>query len=217
MVCTFVILNLKIMMKRFFVSTLFIAILFSLMSSCKKGERVSLNDEKKNRIDTLWNDKVQDTFYDISFGANKSEVIEHIMKYDFSIRDFSNNDIEFKFYPLYGDSFTFGGIEWMQLCADFNGNDEFWLIQFRNAFKDKTIALENYNHIKSRIEKKYLLTEVERKDSTLYAAAAAFCRSGSSAMILCQRFESVNHNIMYEVSLSYFDKARMSVKVSDDL
>ena len=202
-------------MNRYIVSALLVVVLLSHFSSCKKGENILSNE--KNLIDTLWNDQVQNTFYDITFGASKSDVIENIMKHDFVIQDFSETDTEFRFYPKYNKSFLFGGLCWMWINTDFDDNGNLWLIQFSKSFKDKTYALEQYESIKSMIEKKYLLTEIERKDSTLYAADAAFCKKGNTALIYCKRYESLNHEIMYEVALAYLDRTIRKSEVSDEL
>lgn len=55
-----------------------------IVFSCKNNNNVKVSDKDSTKVDTLWNEKVQNEFFDTPFGASKQEVIKNFAKHGFT-------------------------------------------------------------------------------------------------------------------------------------
>lgn len=162
-------------------------------------------EEKESKIDTVWNDKVQDTFFGATFGDSASTVISKFSEHGFVYNlDISSDDL-LRFEPLFRDFFSFGNITWRQLEAKIE-NGRFTAIAFVYGFNDKKIAMIKFNEIKNTISKKYAITPREISDTeTIYSAYDIYGKNDVNAYIGCYRYETNVGEIKVAASLMYYD------------
>lgn len=187
------------------------AIIFGLISCTTKGSTTAENNEK----DTLWNNHIQNVFFDVPFGANKDEVISKFAKHGFLPIKMISNDHIIHFNYTEGKFFTFGGMNWEMLRVEFV-NGKFDFIDFMNYSEDKASALKIYEEVRSAVGKKYLLTDKEPKDTTVYKASVGYGKDKRKVGMSCFRYETINKEIKIGVDLGYCDDS-IDDGVNDEL
>lgn len=133
--------------------------------SCNSNKTASNTEE----LDTVWNEKVQNSFYDLKLGTPTSveQIVNSLEKHGFYfIKEYSTDEsLHFRFHE--SQYFTFGGLTWEMLDI-YREGDVLQAVYFRNSSLDKAESIQNYNYIKDAIENKYLPTSVQPKDTTIY-------------------------------------------------
>ena len=156
-----------------------------IFNSCNSNKTTS----NKEELDTVWNEKVQNSFYDLKLGTPTSveQIVNSLEKHGFYfIKEYSTDEsLHFRFHE--SQYFTFGGLTWEML--------------------------DNYNYIKDAIENKYLPTSVQPKDTTIYEKTLYFGRNNVRAAVSCYRYETVTKKIMIGTELSYSQK---NIKPAND-
>lgn len=169
--------------------------------SCNSNKTASNTEE----LDTVWNEKVQNTFYDLKLGTPTSveQIVNSLEKQGFYfVKEYSTDELlHFRFRQ--SQYFTFGGLTWEMLDI-YREGDVLQAVFFRNSSLDKTESIQNYNYIKDAIENKYLPTSVQPKDTTIYEKTLYFGRNNVGATISCFRYETVSKKIMISTTLSYW-------------
>ena len=171
--------------------------------------------QSKDKIDTLWNEKVQNVFFDTPFGASREGVIKNFAEHGFTLDKSISTDTRLAFNYNKSKYYSFGGMGWEQLNV-YLTNGKFSSIEFYTPSKDKAEAIDTYNSIVNELSGKYKLTTIESKDTTIYGKKAAFSKSNYSAWVVCYRYESVGKEIFYTASLIY-QHDRLINEVSDEL
>lgn len=180
---------------------------------------ISCNNNKtasnKEELDTVWNEKVQDSFYGLKLGspASVEQIAQVLGEHGFYLKKEYSTDETLHFRALQSQYFTFGGLSWEMLDI-FREGDILQTVCFRNSSLDKAESIQNYNNIKNAIENKYLPTLVQPKDTTLYAQTRYFGRNNVEASISCYRYETVGKEIMICTELGYW--TRRHIKSSKD-
>ena len=168
----------------------------------------------KEELDTVWNEKVQNSFYDLKLGTPTSveQIVNSLEKHGFYfIKEYSTDEsLHFRF--LESQYFTFGGLTWEMLDI-YREGDVLEAVYFRNSSLDKAESIQNYNYIKDAIENKYLPTSVQPKDTTIYEKTLYFGRNNVRAAVSCYRYETVTKKIMIGTELSYSQK---NIKPAND-
>ena len=194
-------------------STIFI--LFCLLIeisfiSCNSNKTASNTEE----LDTVWNEKVQNSFYDLKLGTPTSveQIVNSLEKQGFYfVKEYSTDELlHFRFRQ--SQYFTFGGLTWEMLDI-YREGDVLQAVYFRNSSLDKAESIQNYNYIKDAIENKYLPTSVQPKDTTIYEKTLYFGRNNVRAAVSCYRYETVTKKIMIGTELSYSQK---NIKPAND-
>lgn len=189
---------------------------FICFASCKSdGKGNSTTKSNANKIDTIWNDKVQDTFFGVKFGATKDSVIAGLKNQGFYFNTSLSTDNLLHFHSNSGQYFSFGNLNWEMLAIGLN-DGKFNFIRFMNASEDKAAALSNFNSLKNAVSAKYDLTVVAPKDTTIYDCSAVFAKNNKCIAIYCSRYETISKNIMIGVNLEYYD-LNESNEVSSEL
>lgn len=170
--------------------------------SCNNKGANSKNDKSEEELDTIWNDKVQETFFDVTFGDSINDVIAKLENHGFYYNKSISTDVLLHFSSREGQYFSFGNMNW-QMLDIFASNGRFNGIMFMNASDDKASALQNYNNIKKAIENKYSITEKPLNDTTLYAASLVFGKNQTAACVSCYRYETIGGNIKIGTDLTY--------------
>ena len=172
-----------------------------VFNSCNSNKTTS----NKEELDTVWNEKVQNSFYDLKLGTPTSveQIVNSLEKHGFYfIKEYSTDEsLHFRF--LESQYFTFGGLTWEMLDI-YREGDVLQTVYFRNSSLDKAESIQNYNYIKDAIENKYLPTSVQPKDTTTYEKTLYFGRNNVGATISCFRYETVSKEIMISTTLSYW-------------
>lgn len=178
--------------------------------SCNSNKTASNTEE----LDTVWNEKVQNSFYDLKLGTPTSveQIVNSLEKHGFYfIKEYSTDEsLHFRF--LESQYFTFGGLTWEMLDI-YREGDVLQAVYFRNSSLDKAESIQNYNYIKDAIENKYLPTSVQPKDTTIYEKTLYFGRNNVRAAVSCYRYETVTKKIMIGTELSYSQK---NIKPAND-
>lgn len=181
---------------------LYFYIIFSLclfMFSC--GNRTS--SEKKSK-DTVWNNKVQNTFYDMNLGDSISadSIIENLTSRNFTYYEspeerlcFTNND---------GKVFSFGGFDWQNLTVH-RLNGKFQMIEFSVSYTDETEALCNYRIIKNYINRKYKLFNDSVRDQSQLAICTFWGKNNIAGGLTCFKGQVRDGSIRYLIVLEYND------------
>lgn len=178
--------------------------------SCNSNKTASNTEE----LDTVWNEKVQNSFYDLKLGTPTSveQIVNSLEKHGFYfIKEYSTDEsLHFRFHE--SQYFTFGGLTWEMLDI-YREGDVLQAVYFRNSSLDKAESIQNYNYIKDAIENKYLPTSVQPKETTIYEKTLYFGRNNVRAAVSCYRYETVTKKIMIGTELSYSQK---NIKPAND-
>lgn len=181
-----------------------------VFNSCNSNKTTS----NKEELDTVWNEKVQNSFYDLKLGTPTSveQIVNSLEKHGFYfIKEYSTDEsLHFRFHE--SQYFTFGGLTWEMLDI-YREGDVLQAVYFRNSSLDKAESIQNYNYIKDAIENKYLPTSVQPKDTTIYEKTLYFGRNNVRAAVSCYRYETVTKKIMIGTELSYSQK---NIKPAND-
>lgn len=181
-----------------------------VFNSCNSNKTTS----NKEELDTVWNEKVQNSFYDLNLGTPTSveQIVNSLEKHGFYfIKEYSTDEsLHFRFHE--SQYFTFGGLTWEMLDI-YREGDVLQAVYFRNSSLDKAESIQNYNYIKDAIENKYLPTSVQPKDTTIYEKTLYFGRNNVRAAVSCYRYETVTKKIMIGTELSYSQK---NIKPAND-
>lgn len=188
---------------------IFLCQVLFLFSCGKKTSSVN------NKNDSIWNEKVQDKFYDMELGDSLSitDIVTIMYSKGFSFVSVYSNDNQLRFKSSISESFSFGGLHWEHLDI-YRKNDIFTGIDFYNVSKDKTYALEDYKSIKETLQNKYKATPQEPVDTITYAVTNFYGRNNIMAQCYCKRAQSVGKEIFIYTHLCYIYKINI---VSNDL
>lgn len=170
-----------------------------------------------NKPKTVWNDKVQDTFFGMTLGdpVDADFVIKNLRNKGFRFNYTYSTSTLLHFSNMDSEYFSFGGLSWAMLDISID-NGILTSIRFMNSSTDKASALENYNDIKDALEAKYSATPVNPKDTTLYAETSFYGRNNTYASVSCYRYESVSNQIFIGTQILYeTDKGKE--KVNEEL
>lgn len=181
---------------------LFFCVLLGVcLCSCSSNKTASNTEE----LDTVWNEKVQDSFYDLKLGTPTSveQIVNSLGKHGFYfVKEYSTDEL-LHFGTRQSRYFSFGGLSWTMLDI-YRKGDVLQAVAFKNSSLDKAESIHDYNNIKNTIENKYLPTSVQPKDTTTYAQTRYFGRNNIGATVSCYRYETVENKIMIGTTLTYW-------------
>ena len=172
-----------------------------VFNSCNSNKTTS----NKEELDTVWNEKVQNSFYDLKLGTPTSveQIVNSLEKQGFYfVKEYSTDEL-LHFGFRQSQYFTFGGLSW-EILDIYRKGDVLQAVAFKNCSLDKAESIQDYNNIKNAIENKYLPTSVQPKDTTTYEKTLYFGRNNVGATISCYRYETVSKKIMISTTLSYW-------------
>ena len=105
--------------------------------------------------DTIWNDSVQDTFYDATFGDSIPIVKEKLEAHGFRFVSHGSDEESLCFMPKNDKIFEFNNMIWQTLYIQSSKDHKFIGILFLSAFYDKDGALSFYDDLNSYLRYKY--------------------------------------------------------------
>ena len=201
---------------------LFVSIMFAfgMMTACNNQTASDGADIATQEKEIIYNDKIQNTFFDVPFGSSKEDVVTGFAKHGF-YEDYYSTDDRLSFKKKDGgrhgitmNAFSFGGMNWRQLNV-YLSNNQFNSIEFTAAHKTKESALENFDHVLSEVSAKYHLFESPLEDTTSYKRYIGLTKDDQWIIVHCYSYESVSHQRFIGVTLAYGDNNFNNV--SDEL
>lgn len=182
---------------------LFLISMFGLfvLVSCSKNKQNSSNEEK---LDTVWNEKVQDTFYGMKLGdsLDVSTIVSILDAHGFWFVKNYSSEVLLHFKSRQGEYFSFGGLsfEMLDICRN---DGIFTGVGFMNSSNDKASSLDKYSGIKNTMDSKYSPTSITSNDTTVYAVTRYYGKNKVRAVVGCFRYESVGKKILIGTQLGY--------------
>lgn len=173
-----------------------------IVASCNNNKQTNSNGEK---LDTVWNEKVQDTFYGLRLGdsLDVNTIVATLESHGFWFNEECSSKDYLHFRSQKSQYFSFGGIvfEMLDIHRD---NGILTRVDFMNSSKDKASSLDDYEGIKNTVETKYSPTSIMPNDTTTYAKTCYFGKNNIGAKVACFRYESATYKICIGAMLSYY-------------
>lgn len=159
-----------------------------MVASCKDKQTSS----NRGKLDTVWNEKVQDTFYGLRLGdsLDVNTIVSVLNSHGFWFNKKYSTENRLEFSSRQSQYFTFGGLGFEMLSISMN-DGIFTSVRFMNSSKDKASSLDVYSGIKNTMDSKYSPTSVTLNDSTVYAVTRYYGKNKVCAVVSCFRYESV--------------------------
>lgn len=139
-------------MKNILLRFLVLLILVFIIFLCSKHSNVL---GVRQSGDTIWNDSVQDTFYDATFGDSIPIVKEKLEAHGFRFVSHGSDEGSLCFMPKNDKIFEFNNMIWQTLYIQSSKDHKFIGILFLSAFYDKDGALSFYDDLNSYLRYKY--------------------------------------------------------------
>ena len=177
--------------------------LFAAMILVSCDSKTALNSSDEKKLDTLWNEDVQNSFFGISFGASQGEAKESLKRNRLLVQEINDNCIQC--FPVMSDQISYGGISWEYFFAHFC-NGKLYMVVFQSAFSEKEEAIEQYTYARKQMSAKYKVMDVPLRDSTEIARSGIYSKTSRKAGIVCDAGYSDNHVFYYYTELVYVDK-----------
>lgn len=163
-----------------------------------------VNAQEKIKLKIVYSENIQDTFFDVKFGASKKEVIKGFKNHGLDFSKKRSTDDILTFYPSEGN-FSFCGISWKNLTASLS-NDKFFSLGFTALYADEETALKDFELVLSELSSKYEMNELPIEDSNIYKSYLAFSEKENGVMISLEKGEGREGEVIYYISLDYEDK-----------
>ena len=173
------------------------------MNSCGNKQTTS----GKDKLDTVWNERVQDTFYGLVLGkeASVGKIVTTLESHGFYWTKQYSTDELLHFRSRQSQYFSFGGLSWQMLDVE-RTNNILSAVRFMNSGLDKAAALSTYKNIKIAMEAKYSPSAIATTDTTIYAETYYLGRNKVYSTLSCFRYEAVEKKIMIGTRLVYWTK-----------
>lgn len=173
------------------------------MNSCGNKQTIS----GKDKLDTVWNERVQDTFYGLVLGkeASVDKIVTTLESHGFYWTKQYSTDELLHFRSRQSQYFSFGGLSWQMLDVE-RTNNILSAVRFMNSGLDKAAALSTYKNIKIAMEAKYSPSAIATTDTTIYAETYYLGRNKVYSTLSCFRYEAVEKKIMIGTRLVYWTK-----------
>ena len=173
------------------------------MNSCGNKQTTS----GKDKLDTVWNERVQDTFYGLVLGkeASVDKIVTTLESHGFYWTKQYSTDELLHFRSRQSQYFSFGGLSWQMLEVE-RTNNILSAVRFMNSGLDKAAALSTYKNIKIAMEAKYSPSAIATTDTTIYAETYYLGRNKVYSTLSCFRYEAVEKKIMIGTRLVYWTK-----------
>ena len=183
---------------------------------CFVGVTMFMDSCKSEQTKEAFNDSIQGTFFGVSFGADKDELVKKFAEKKLIPDKYSTGDF-LSFQPIGGQRYTFGGLNWEHLNV-YLSDGKFYAILFYHTLKDKAAAIEEGQSLLNYISAKYNLAKEEPKDSStcLIYRGKSKKESEREVAVYVSRYEAVNETIYYGTFLQYVDR-KFEATVSEEL
>ena len=184
---------------------------------CFVGVTMFMDSCKSEQAKEAFNDSIQGTFFGVSFGADKDELVNKFAEKKLIPNMYISTEDFLTFQPIGGQRYTFGGLNWE--CLNVGLSDgKFYAILFYNTLKDKAEAIQEGQSLLNSISAKYNLAKEEPKDSSTYLIYRGKSKKESEreVAVYVSRYEAVDKTIYYGTFLQYMD-GKFEATVSEEL
>lgn len=184
---------------------------------CFVGVTMFMDSCKSEQSKEAFNDSIQGTFFGVSFGADKDELVNKFAEKKLIPNMYISTEDFLTFQPIGGQRYTFGGLNWE--CLNVGLSDgKFYAILFYNTLKDKAEAIQEGQSLLNSISAKYNLAKEEPKDSSTYLIYRGKSKKESEreVAVYVSRYEAVDKTIYYGTFLQYMDR-KFEAIVSEEL
>ena len=184
---------------------------------CFVGVTMFMDSCKSEQTKEAFNDSIQGTFFGVSFGADKDELVNKFAEKKLIPNMYICTEDFLTFQPIGGQRYTFGGLNWE--CLNVGLSDgKFYAILFYNTLKDKAEAIQEGQSLLNSISAKYNLAKEEPKDSSTYLIYRGKSKKESErdVAVYVSRYEAVDKTIYYGTFLQYMDR-KFEATVSEEL
>ena len=173
------------------------------MNSCGNKQTIS----GKDKLDTVWNERVQDTFYGHVLGkeASVDKIVTTLESHGFYWTKQYSTDELLHVRSRESQYFAFGGLSCQMLDVE-RTNNILSAVRFMNSGLDKAAALSTYKDIKIAMEANYSPSAIATTDTTIYAETYYLGRNKVYSTLSCFRYEAVEKKIMIGTRLVYWTK-----------
>jgi len=184
---------------------------------CFVGVTMFMDSCKSEQTKEAFNDSIQGTFFGVSFGADKDELVNKFAEKKLIPNMYISTEDFLTFQPIGGQRYTFGGLNWECLNVGLS-DDKFYAILFYNTLKDKAEAIQEGKSLLNSISAKYNLAKEEPKDSSTYLIYRGKSKKESEreVVVYVSRYEAVDKTIYYGTFLQYIDR-KFEAAVSEEL
>ena len=184
---------------------------------CFVGVTMFMDSCKSEQAKEAFNDSIQGTFFGVSFGADKDELVNKFAEKKLIPNMYISTEDFLTFQPIGGRRYTFGGLNWecLNVCLS---DGKFYAILFYNTLKDKAEAIQEGQSLLNSISAKYNLAKEEPKDSSTYLIYRGKSKKESEreVAVYVSRYEGVDKTIYYGTFLQYMD-TKFEATVSEEL
>ncbi len=184
---------------------------------CFVGVTMFMDSCKSEQTKEAFNDSIQGTFFGVSFGADKDELVNKFAEKKLIPNMYISTEDFLTFQHIGGQRYTFGGLNWE--CLNVGLSDgKFYAILFYNTLKDKAEAIQEGQSLLNSISAKYNLAKEEPKDSSTYLIYRGKSKKESEREVVfyVSRYEAVDKTIYYGTFLQYIDR-KFEAAVSEEL
>ena len=184
---------------------------------CFAGVTMFMGSCNSKQTKEVFNDSIQGTFFGVSFGADKKELVNKFAERKLVPNPYISTEDFLSFQPIGGRRFSFGGLSWESLNVGMS-NGKFFAISFYNTLKDKAEAIREGKLLIESISAKYKMIKEEPKDSFTYIIyrGKSIKESGRDVVVHVCRYEGADKKIYYGTFLQYLDR-KYEGTVSDEL
>ena len=184
---------------------------------CFVGVTMFMDSCKSEQTKEAFNDSIQGTFFGVSFGADKDELVNKFAEKKLIPNMYISTEDFLTFQPIGGQRYPFGGLNWECLNVGLS-DDKFYAILFYNTLKDKAEAIQEGQSLLNSISAKYNLAKEEPKDSSTYLIYRGKSKKESEreVAVYVSRYEGFDKTIYYGTFLQYMDR-RFEATVSEEL
>lgn len=182
-----------------------------MLTACNNNQTTSGSWNETTK-EITYNDKIQNVFFGVPFGASRQEVVNRLTAQGFcEASNSTTTELSFYKFDLNGiKSFEFGDISWEVMYTSLT-NNHLWNINFVKRYETKEQALTEYNSVLSKVSSKYIMTEESpARDPSIYKSYIG--RTKNKQFVVLDIYYDLN---AYFVSLAYLDKNYY--EISDEL
>lgn len=167
---------------------------------------------REHILDTAWNEKIQDTFFGVTFSEYKRPTIKKFEKKGFFQDTLLSSRKEIVLKKKSYNTFAFENHSWEYLIVTFV-EGEFSDISFCKEFGCKDEAIKDFEKLKTSIKKKYHLVEICYIEESCYLLMVGCGRNKINIGISYQKYETMKNPLdkdgseeRYVVSLEYWSE-----------
>lgn len=162
-----------------------------------------VNAQEQTKLKIVYSENIQDTFFDVKFGASEKEIVKAFKKQGLYLSKKYSTDELLSFYPS-EDEVSFLEIKWKNLKVSLS-NGKFCSLGFNNTYTNEETALKDFETVFSSLSSTYEMNELPIEEENTLKSYLAFSSKGNAVMILLEKNKGREGEIHYYINLEYAD------------